>query len=338
MNLMKFLITFFLSCLILATFGGIGFFFWWQENLKPVDLNQKNTQIFVIQKGESLKAIARDLEAQKLTRNWFAFSLLVRKSGWQNKIQAGDFRLSPSYSGIKIAEELQHGTLDVWVTIPEGWRSEEIVAELFKSGIWNEFQSQSAGFKKQVLALFYKNNGKLFPDTYLIPKGSTPEQVLEIFLSNFKQKISNDWWKEAAKQNISAEQTLILASLVEREGKYDNDRPIIADIIIKRWKEKIPLQIDATVQYVLGEENKSQGGTWWKKELTQEDLKINSPYNTYLYTDLPPAPISNPGLLSIKAVIFPTKTPYYYYLSDKNGKTHYGRTLEEHNENIKKYL
>lgn len=335
---MKFLFTLFISILILAVFGSIGSFYWWQENLKPFDQTQKNTQIFVIQKGESLKNIAINLEEKKLIRNWFAFSLLVRQSGWQNKIQAGDFRLSSSFSANRIAEELQHGTLDVWTTIPEGWRSEEIVDELLKSGIWNEFQSQSVGFKKQVLDLFNKNNGKLFPDTYLIPKGSTPEQVLEIFLSNFREKISNAWWKEAAKQDISAEQVLILASLVEREGKYENDRPMIADIIIKRWKEKIPLQIDATVQYVLGERTKTESGSWWKRELTNDDLKIDSKFNTYLYPGLPPAPISNPGLLAIKAVIFSTKTPYYYYLSDKSGKTHYGKTLEEHNENIRKYL
>lgn len=332
-----FTLLFFGLILVICVAGGA--FIWWQENLKPLDLAQKNTQIFVIQKGESLKAIARDLEEKKLIRNWFAFSLLVRKSGWQNKIQAGDFRLSPSLSAVQIGEELQHGTLDVWVTIPEGWRSEEIVEELLKSGIWKEFQSQSVGFKKQILDLFNKNNGQLFPDTYLIPKESTPEQILEIFLRNFSQKISDQWWEEAKKQGFIPDQVLIMASLVEREAKYENDRPIVADIIIKRWKEKIPLQIDATVQYVLGERTKSEdGSSWWKKELTNDDLKTDSTFNTYLYPGLPPGSISNPGLSAIKAVIFSTKTPYYYYLSDKSGKMHYAKTLEEHNENIRKYL
>ncbi|MBI3384785.1 endolytic transglycosylase MltG [Candidatus Gottesmanbacteria bacterium] len=335
---MKLFLTLLIFGLIIGILGAASAFAWWQENLKALDRAQKDTQIFVVQKGESLKAIALDLEEKKLIRSWFAFSLLVRKEGWQNKIQAGDFRLSPSFSATKIAEELQHGTLDVWVTIPEGWRSEEVVEELLKSGIWNEFQSQSVGFKKQALDLFNKNNGKLFPDTYLIPKGSTTEQVLEIFLRNFRQKITGKWWEEAAKQDISPDQVLVLASLVEREAKYENDRPIVADIIRKRWQEKIPLQIDATVQYALGESTKSQGGSWWKKELTGDDLKIDSTYNTYLYPGLPSGPICNPGLSAIKAVIFSTKTPYYYYLSDKSGKMHYAKTLEEHNENIRKYF
>ena len=136
---------------------------------------------------------------------------------------------------------------------------------------------------------------------------------------------------------MTEKEVLILASLVEKEARHDEDRQKVASIILKRLKNDIKLQIDATVQYALGYQSEEK--TWWKKNLTQEDLDIDSPYNTYKNEGLPPGPIANPGLASIEAVInADANTSYLYYISDKNGNMHYARTLEEHQANIDKYL
>jgi UPF0755 protein len=129
---------------------------------------------------------------------------------------------------------------------------------------------------------------------------------------------------------------MVLASLVEREGRTAKDRPVIAGILLRRLKADWPLQVDATLQYALGYQASDK--TWWKKELTDDDKKINSPYNTYMNTGLPPQPICNPGMESIQAAIYPTSSEYWYYIHDPTGAVHYARTIAEHEANVAKYL
>lgn len=281
----------------------------------------------MIRRGENLRSIIRNLYDQKLIRSRIAFFLVVKQLGIEKKIQAGDFRLSPSMDAFKIAETLTHGTLDVWVTIVEGLRKEEIAHLIGK-----ELDIPEIEFIKAA------KEGYLFPDTYLIPKNAGAETVIRIFNENFKKKFNQQLVEQAKRNlNLTQDQVLILASLVEREAKYDTDRKKVASILVKRLKNNWPLQVDATVQYALGYQAIEK--TWWKKNLTFNDLKIDSPYNTYKNTGLPPAPICNPGLASIKAVVeADPNIDYWYYLSDKTGKTHYSKTLEEHNRNIEKYL
>ncbi|MBI2622374.1 endolytic transglycosylase MltG [Candidatus Microgenomates bacterium] len=300
-----------------------GLFFWWQQGIEAISNNNQITQIFVVQKGEGLRSIARHLKEEKLIRDPIVFFLLVKKLGIDNNIQAGDFRLSPSMTAQQIATELTHGTLDVWVTIPEGLRSEEI-AEILKNKL-STYQSA------WILEL-KKHEGYLFPDTYLIPKDADISLIIQIMRNNFDQK-----WQTLGLQEkqtaLTASEIVILASLVEREAKFTEDRPLVASVLSNRLKIDMPLQADATVQYAIGKIN----GSWWKHP-TPEDLKINSPFNTYKNYGLPPAPIANPGLDTLKAAVSPAKTRYFYYLSDKEGRMHYAETLEEHNTNIEKYL
>jgi UPF0755 protein len=317
----KILITGILSLLIVAFF-----YLFYKQGIKPVDKNSKETKIFVIQKGESLKSIIDNLYRQNLIRNRLAFYLLIKKLGFEKKIQAGDFRLSPSMDAETIAKTLTKGTLDIWVTIIEGLRKEEI-AQIINQN----FSIPESEFLK------YAKEGYLFPDTYLIPKEATAEAIVKILVNNFYRRFDDDLRQKAKDKSLTEEEVVTIASLVEKEAKYEEDRTKVASIILKRLKNDWPLQVDATVQYALGYQ--PQEKTWWKKNLTKEDLNIDSPYNTYKNKGLPPTPICNPGLASIKAVIFAdVNTPYWYYLSDKTGRMHYAKTLEEHNENIKKYL
>lgn len=286
------------------------------------------SQIFVVAKGEGLGSIAERLERAGLVRSSVAFQILVVKEGLGRKIQAGDFRLNPGMTPLETAQQLTHGTLDRWVTLVEGWRMEEIAEKLAV-----ELGGEQTKFnKEEFLKLTAGLEGQLFPDTYLFPKEADAARVVSMLTLNFEKKTAN--LKPEKKD-------LILASIVEREAKYEADRPLVAGILLNRLEHDWPLQTDATVQYILGS-NKCEVGSvkceWWKKNLTKEDLQVKSPYNTYLNLGLPPGPICSPGLAAIKAAMNPTKTDYLYYLSDSEGKMHYAKTLEEHNENIAKFI
>ncbi|MFZ5365713.1 MAG: endolytic transglycosylase MltG [Patescibacteria group bacterium] len=300
---------------------------WWSWATSPACQKDCQPKIFVVSKGESLGSVSQRLENEKLIRSSVAFQILATSQGITRKIQAGDFRLNPKMAPLEIARELTHGTLDRWVTIIEGLRREQIGQYLASN-----FQFPDSNFQYEEFLEQTKNlEGKLFPDTYLIPREADAKKIVEILTKNF-----------AKKTPLPTREVLILASIVEREAKYSQDRPIVAGILLKRLAKNWPLQADATVQYAVGSK-KCEGRSekcedWWPKNLTREDLKIKSPYNTYLYPGLPPGPICNPGLAAIKAVLDPQSTDYWYYLSDKEGKMHYAKTSEEHQENITKYL
>lgn len=305
---------------------GVFFYLYFREGTLPVNSKEPTSKIFVVQKGESLSAIAKNLSNENLIRNKIVFYLIVKKLQIDKKIQAGDFRLSTSMNTYQIAENLTHGTLDVWVTIIEGLRKEEIAQVIGQNLDIPETE-------------FLKNarEGYLFPDTYLIPREATAESVIAILQNNFDNKFDSALQQKVHEKGLTTYQALTLASLVEKEARLDADRPEIAGILFKRLKNDWALQVDATIQYALGYQPEEK--TWWKKDLTDQDLKIDSPYNSYTNKGLPPGPISNPGLASMQAVANANEnTPYWFYLSDKSGKMHYATTIEEHNANVRKYL
>ncbi|OGK51608.1 hypothetical protein A2966_01015 [Candidatus Roizmanbacteria bacterium RIFCSPLOWO2_01_FULL_41_22] len=301
-------------------------YLFYQEGSLPVNKNDDTAEIFVIGQGESLNMIINNLAKARLIRNRLVFFLILKQKGLDRNIQAGSFRLQPSFDAYQLADALTHGTLDVWVTIPEGLRREE-VAEIFsqKLGITEvEFNEQA-------------QEGYLFPDTYLIPQNASAQDVIKIMTNNFNSKFQAEMKAQAQKLGLTEGQVVTLASIVEREAKFDQDRKIVAGILVRRLREDIPLQVDATIQYILGYQSTEK--RWWKTHLSVNDLKINSFYNTYKQIGLPPGPISNPGLSALEAVVNANpNTPYLFYLSEPSGKTHYATTLDEHEENISKYL
>lgn len=311
-----------------------GGFFWWRWLIGAVAPKLKIEKTFVIKKGENLSSVTERLEKEGLIRSPLAFKIFVSIQGSSvGKIQAGSFQLKPSLTVQEIVSIVSHGVTDVWLTFPEGWRREEF-AQRLTSNLDNfnvqEFTNLTQDFE-----------GELFPDTYLIPKNATPSAVIKILINNFQKKFNPELEKTAKNSGLTKKQVLILASLVEREVRHDEDRPIVAGILIKRWRKNWPLEIDATLQYLAANakcQPQSVKCDWWP-EVSVEDKQIASPYNTYRYKGLPPAPIANPGLASIRAVIYPQETDYWFYLSDLiTGQIHYAKTLEEHQKNIEKYL
>lgn len=313
-------------------------FLWWQDFLSPVDKKNKATKIFVVEKGESVKSIAEKLKREGLIKNAFLFQVLARKLRIAKTFQAGDFRLSSSMGAEEIAKELTHGTLDIWLTIPEGLRVEEIARRI----------SSKFKVKSEKLIEEAKNyEGFLFPDTYLIPKDVNSQMIIKTMTDNFNRKVGELINLEKAKRGelefngLSLDELITLASLIEREGRNDIDRSKIASVLYNRLKVGMKLDVDATVQYALSTANcklEMVNCNFWPKKLSHEDLTVESLYNTYLNNGLPPKPICNPGLSSIKAALTPATTDFWYYLSDKNGKMHFAKTLEEHNNNVKKYV
>lgn len=310
-----------LFILIIILFAGC--FLWYTYQTSPVNPKDTQKQMFAVDAGSGVKAIAKKLHAAHLIKNETAFYLTVKRLGIESKIQAGDFELSPALSNAEIAQTLTKGAIDIWVTIPEGKRAEE-VAQLLKDDGFPNYDTTWA-------TTLHEEEGYLFPDTYLIKRDATISEIMSIFTTTFDQKYA----AIVNKTNLSKAQIVILASLIEREAKDDKDRPIVSSVMHNRIDQGMPLQIDATVQYAIGFDATEQ--TWWKKGLTYDDLKINSAYNTYVIAGLPPKPIANPGIKALIAAAQPDDTPYLFYITDKNGVNHYAKTLAEHNANIKKY-
>lgn len=311
--------------LLVLFLGGIGGYVWWNDSLGPVDTANTAPEMFVINSGESVRSVASRLSKDGFIRSPTAFFILIKLMGIDDNLQAGDFRLHRGMNSRQIAEELTHGIVDVWVTTLEGWRVDEIATKLAK-----ELDIPEREF------LRVAQEGYMFPDTYLVPKTATAGAVAKLFRDNFDSKITQQMRDDLAKQNLTLDQGVILASIVEREGRSDEDRPVIAGILLKRLREDWPLQADATLQYILGYQPAEK--TWWKKTLYNEDKEIESPYNTYANTGLPPGPISNPGLSAFRAVTYPRETEYWFYLHDPSGAVHYAVTYEEHQANIAEYL
>lgn len=300
--------------------------------LKPVSTKASEDKIFVIAPGTPVVTIAQNLKQQGLVKNSHAFRFMVDRMGIGKNIQAGDFRLSPSMPSKEIAEELTHGAIDVWITFPEGLRAEEqaeIIQEKLKFGSNDSYQFDKNEYTK------IAEEGYMFPDTYLIPKDASAKDVASLLRNTFDEKVLAETLKSTTTE-LTPNQIITLSSIVEREAKTKEEKPIIAGILTNRLNEGMALQVDATVQYAKGYDEDKK--TWWPQVTTDDYKSVKSLYNTYLRAGLPPGPISSPGLDSIMAVISPQDTEYFYYLHDTDGNVHYAKTGEEHNQNIEQYL
>lgn len=310
--------------LILLILISIGFVIWWNNGVSAADSHNTSFMPFTVTPGEGLKNIAASLKGKNLIRDTFVFVLMTKLSGLDNKIQAGNFMLSPSQNAHDIAKSMTKGTQDIRVTIPEGKRATEI-AETLK----NKLQSYDSSWDEQLIA----NEGYLFPDTYQFRKDATIDTIIAAMRDNFTSKYQQA--EQGATTNFSEGNVVILASILQREGRSLDDMKLIASVLENRLSIGMALQTDATIQYALGYQPLEH--SWWKKNLTQDDLQITSPYNSYTNPGLPPSPISNPGLDALSAVLHPKDTNYLYYISDSRGDLHFAKTLDEQNANIRKY-
>lgn len=275
-----------------------------------------------------MQKIANRLAQAGLIRNPWAFRLTVKLENLESKLQAGSFDLAPSMSLREIGQTLSQGTNDVWVTIPEGWRREEIAQSVNKLEL-------DAYDEDEFLRLTDGLEGTLFPDTYLVPREITSQALVNLLTNTFEKKITTGLASDIEQSDTDFSTTLTLASLIEREARGYEEMRHVAGILHNRIAIGMALQVDATLQYSKGYSASQQ--SWWVPP-TAADKAVDSPFNTYLHPGLPPRPICNPGLDAIRAALDPLETDDLFYLHDTQGVVHYGRTLEEHNSNIVRYL
>lgn len=333
-----------LVILVVAVLAVIGGAFWWGENSRPVS-SDKTFVRFVVPRGRSAVQVGEALYEKKLIRSSLAFKFYIQLTGKAKSVQAGEFQLSPSMTLMEIVEAFSKGPLQLWVTIPEGLRKEEVV-ERYTSGL----EMQEGGgtvFRKEFLEITKDQEGFLFPDTYLFPRDVTVLAVVKVMRENFDRKLEGLGRDAIQKSRFSLKELVILASIIERETKTPEERPVVAGILLNRLEIGMGLQADATVQYAVGSErcdmrvgslDVRNGKCDWWSILTRDDIQVDSPYNTYKYRGLPPAPIANPGLSSLKAAVYPADTDFLYYIHDDDGKIHFAKTLPEHNQNVRMYL
>jgi UPF0755 protein len=302
-------------------------------------------KLFTIEKGQTAKEIAFNLKKDNLIKDPYIFIFYAIISNKYRKIQAGEYLLSSQMETSKIISLLTNGeTAKEKLTIIEGWDLRDIAQYLKNKNIASEEEfyaitGNPTGESKSVNTNNYSLlsdkpsdlslEGYLFPDTYYIDKTDDLESIVNKMLTNFGSKLTLDLKSEIKRQNKTIFEIITMASIIEKEVKTPEDKKIVSGILWKRIDEGMRLQVDATVLYAMGEKN---------SKVYTKNTQIDSPYNTYRIDGLPLGPISNPGIDSIIAAIYPDKTDYYYYLSAPNGETIWAKTLQEHNNNKIKYL
>lgn len=273
--------------------------------------------------GISLVRSTRLLERERVVRSSLLLQVIVIAQFKEEGVRAGIYQFDRPMSAIEIARAVVYGTHGIplaRVTIPEGLRNAEIDA-IVSGALANvapgAFASAALG-----------KEGHLFPETYHVSEIFTAEQMVALMEHTFADTIAP--LKVAFDGSArSADGIIIMASILEREADNEESMKLVSDVLWKRLDQGMPLQVDASFAYLLGKTS---------ADVTLDDLKIDSPYNTYKYKGLPPTPLNNPGLTAINAALSPTPSPYFYYLTGSDGTFHYAKTFEEHKANKARYL
>lgn len=305
--------------------------------LKPAGEN--GTIIVVIPEDASSREVSKILYEKKLIKSPFIFNLYTRFKGLDARLKAGNYEFLPPLSLREIVDQLIKGQPEiVKVTVPEGLTIRQIAELLAEKGL----VAQESFLKEAAQGIFdypfladlpggpERLEGYLFPDTYHLSKNISAHDIIDLMLKRFSREMASlDYERRAHQAGLTLREALIIASLVEKEAKVDEERPVIAGVILNRLRKGMPLQIDATVQYALGGN--------YRPRLYYKDLEVDSPYNTYKITGLPPSPIASPGRASLLAVVDADSTDYLYYVARPDGTHAFARTLAEHNANKRRY-
>jgi len=316
---------------VAATLAGVAW--WWHAAYRDRSVPVVQTRVIVPQ-GATFSEVARELAAAGVIDNVLAFRVLARARGQEADVRAGEYLFSAHQTQDDVLRALvsQGAQVAAWVTIPEGFTNRQVAQRLGEAGVGTAAQFERAFARDTIVVEGTRTKtmeGFLFPSTYLLALGASPQQVEGAMTSEFFADLPHDAAARARQLHVSVLQAVTVASLVEREAKAETDRPLIAGVIYNRLRLNVPLEVDATIEYALPEH---------KRELSYADLKIDSPYNTYLYAGLPPTPIANPGRPSMEAALHPSKTDFLYYVYCGNGRHVFAKTLAEHQANVARCL
>lgn len=304
---------------IVLFFGSVYYFL-----IIPPDDFPLNT-MYSIEERQTLTLIADEAKKRDIVKSTLVLKVLTVLFSKRGGVISGDYILNKKENVFEIAERFATGDYrlsSVKVTFPEGLSVYEMANILSQKEELRNFD------KEDFIRLAKGREGYLFPDTYFFLPNVKSTQIIETMETNFSKKISTIQ-KDIRGFEKTFEEILTMASILEKEVSKTEDRKIVAGILWKRIKNEMPLQVDAVFPYITQKKDRT---------ITREDLKIDSPYNTYLNKGLPPGPISNPSLDAIISAVNPIETKYFFYISDKKGITRFAKTLKEHNDNIDKYL
>jgi UPF0755 protein len=304
---------------------------WYRTELRPAGSGP--AQVFVVAPGTNAPKVASALHDARLIRNRNAFLTYMNFHGLRGLLKAGSYSIAPSESSPQIAAILTRGDSSLGeLVIPEGYTIKQIEAAAAKRGIaTSDFEAALAAPHSQAILATkpagVSLEGYLFPDSYqIIPGTTTASSLVTAMLGDFAARVGTTYNQAFAAEGLSLHQGLTLASIIEKEVSRPSDRPIVAQVFLKRLKLGIPLGSDVTVDYAA-----SLLGTTF-------NTGLNSPYNTYLHAGLPLGPICNPGLSSLDAVAHPAATDYLYFVAGTDGVTHFATTYAQHQQNIAKYM
>ena len=297
--------------------------------------------IFEIRLGQGLRTVTRGLASSGLIRSALALELYGRQQGFAGSLQAGRYLVSAAMPPLQILQKIVNGDAvfdELTFTIPEGWSLNDIEDYFDAVGLFPKSEFQRAVVMHEeyrdfpfldVLATDTILDGYLFPDTYRVFSDSTPQTVVRRMLSNFGLRVSDEIHREIAAQGRTLHDVLTLASIVQAEASGAAEMPGVAGVFWNRLRDWIPLESDATVNYVLGTS---------KLQPTFADTEVDHPYNTYEIYGLPPGPIGNPGIDAILAALHPPEHDYYFFLHRPTGEIVLSKTFEEHLQNKAFYL
>jgi UPF0755 protein len=287
----------------------------------------------IVAPGATFGDVTARLQSAGVLAHPIAFRILARLRRDEADVKAGEYRIPAHQTSDEVLRRLVNGEADaVWLTIPEGFTARQIAERLadhrlVDAGAFERY-AQSTGIElggRRTRSL----EGELFPSTYLVPVGASIDRTAAIFTDQFFRELPPDAQARAAKLGVTLPQAITIASLIEREAKADDERPLMAGVYYNRLRAGMPLQVDATIEYIFPQHH---------PVITRRDLEIDSPYNTYLHIGLPPTPIANPGKASIDAALAPAPSQYLYYVYKGNGHHAFAKTLQEHNANVARYL
>jgi len=321
---------------VLAVVGG-GLVLYGRTQLEAPSATHGAAVTVQVQSGETVDQLAADLQTRGLIRSSFWFGWFAKFKGLASQLRAGQFKLDSGMGASAIIQRLE-GAPDVAVlrvTLVEGLTARQMAAKVGAAGLGitaDQYMNEvdHGTFSEPFLAgrpAGASLEGFLFPDTYDVPQGTTAHQLVQMQLDDFAHRTAA--LLAAPPNGLSAYQLVVLASIVEREAQFDDDRPKVASAIFNRLSQGMALQSDATVEYGLGITG---------REPSADELHQDTPYNTYLHTGLTPTPISNPGLASLQAAAHPAATQFLFWVADGCGHNHYAVTAQQHDQQVAQFL
>ena len=286
--------------------------------------------------GTSTSAIGRRLVASGVVRDETTFRIAVWRSGRDRGLQAGEYRFAAPLSAMAVVGAIAEGRVHLLpITFPEGLTRHEMAGLYGRSGFGSAEAFLAASTRVDLVADLDPDapdlEGYLFPETYSLPRGATADDLVEAMVAQFHRAFDADLRARAAARGLGVREVVTLASLIRRETGLDEERPIVSAVYNNRLDRRMLLQCDPTVIYAL------QLAGLYDGNLTRENLRFDSPYNTYVYPGLPPGPIGAPNAADLGAAVEPADVPHLYFVSRNDGSHVFADTLREHNRNVREY-